>query len=172
MPGIEADIERAPENDVDPSVSDSDEGRTELEVDDREEDSSYSEEGTVDGSEEEDDDEEEVQGVRVRARSKSRRQAEGIQEESGHAELEDSDSDSDYEEEGVRVGGVTHQVGKRKRNEEAVRQVVETDLKVEDTVEVGSMTWERIEGLDICSTMRPQRQTCSGLSCLYQRQAC
>ncbi len=155
---IEADIERAPENDVDPSVSDSDDGRTELEVDDREEDSTYSEEGTVDGSEEEDDDEEEVQGVKVRPRRQSRRQAEGIQEESGNAELEDSDSDSD-EEEGVRVGGVTHQVGKRKRNEEPVRQVEGTDLKVGDTLEVGSMTWERIEGLDKDSRTVPHFDT-------------
>ena len=158
MPGIEADIERAPENDVDPSVSDSDDGRTELEVDDREEDSAYSEEGTVDGSEEGDDDEEEVQGVRVTARRQSRREAEGNQEESGNAELEDSDSDSD-EEEGVRVGGVTHQVGKRKRNEEPVRQVEGTDLKVGDTVEVGSMTWERIEGLDKDSRTVPHFDT-------------
>ena len=140
MPGLESDMERAPESDIASSSTDSDDRRIELEVDDREEDSPYSEEGTVDGSEEEDDDEEEVHGVRVRARRQSKRQAKCIQEESGNAELEDSDSDSDAEE--IRVGGVTHQLGKRKRNKQPVKQNEGTDVQLGDTVQVGSMTWE------------------------------
>ena len=59
MPGIEADIERAPESDIASSDSGSEEG-TELNVEDREEDSSYEEDGTVDGSDDEENDEEEV----------------------------------------------------------------------------------------------------------------
>jgi hypothetical protein len=65
-------------------------------VDDREEDSPYSQEGTVDGSEEDDDDEEEIQGLGLE------------QEESGNAELEDTDADND-EEEGVRVNEMPRQ---------------------------------------------------------------
>ena len=158
MPGIEADIERAPENGLELEVSDSDDARTELQVEDREEDSDYSDECTTDGSGEDDDDEEEVQGVTVRARKKSSRQVQDIQEESGNAELEDSDSDNDDKEE-VSVGGVRYQVGKRKRKEDGDREEGRTDLKVGDTVEVGSMTWERIEGLDTDSRTVPHFDT-------------
>ena len=158
MPGIEADIERAPENGLDLEVSDSDDGRTELQVEDRDEDSPYSEEGTTDGSGKDDDDEEEVQGVTLTARRKSRRQVEDIQEESGNAELEDSDSDNEDEAE-VSVGGVRYQVGKRKRKEDGDTEESTTDLKVGDTVEVGSMTWERIEGLDTDSRTVPHFDT-------------
>jgi hypothetical protein len=51
----------------------------------------------------------------------------GDEVESGNAELEDSDEDSD-EEQGVIVGGVTHMVGKRKRNAEADVQDEGTDF--------------------------------------------
>ena len=146
MPGIEADIERAPESDIASSSIDS-EAEREVQVDDREEDSDYSEEGTTDGSEEDEGDDDEIQGVRMQARRKSKRKEQDVQEESGNAELEDSDKDSD-EEEGVRVGEVTHMVGKRKRNSEAHVQYAGTDLKVGEKVLVGNMTWERIEGLD------------------------
>ncbi len=140
IPGIEEDIERAPESGIATSSSTDSEVEREIHVDDREEDSDYSQEGTEDGSEEDEDDEEEVQGVTVRAnRRQSTRQVQDSQEESGNAELEDSDADSD-EEDGVRVGGVTHAVGKRKRNAETVTQDGGTDLKVGDTVEVGNMT--------------------------------
>jgi hypothetical protein len=159
MVGIEADIERAPENDLELSVSDPDDARTELQVDDREEDSPYSDECTTDGTGEDDDDEEEVQGVnRVRARRKSSRQVQDIQEESGNEELEDSDSDNDEKDE-VKGGGVVYQVGKRKRKEDADTQDDRTDLKVGDTVQVGSMTWERIEGLDKDSRTVPHFDT-------------
>ncbi len=73
MPATEADIERAPQTEPEEADSDdSEEGKTELHVEDREseEDSDYSEEGTDDGNEEDDSDEEEVEGVRVRAKKK------------------------------------------------------------------------------------------------------
>ena len=69
MPGVEADIERAPESDIASSSIDS-EAEREVQVDDREEDSDYSEEGTTDGSEEDEGDGDEIQGVRMQARRK------------------------------------------------------------------------------------------------------
>ena len=60
--------------------------------------------------------------------------------------MEDSDKETDNEED-VVVGGVVHKFGKRTRIADEAVQDEGTDLKVGDTVEVGSMTWIRIAGL-------------------------
>ncbi len=77
MPGIEADIEKAPESDI-ASSSLYSEAERDVHVDDRGEDSDYSEEETVDGSEEDEDDEDDIEGVRVQAIRKARRQEHDI----------------------------------------------------------------------------------------------
>ncbi len=68
----------------------------------------------------------------------------------GTVEGIESDADNSDEED-IVVGGLHYQLGKRKRYREAKTQGrgadTGPDLKMGETVQVGNMTWERIEGL-------------------------
>jgi hypothetical protein len=121
------------------------------------------EKGSSDNVEEDD-----VGEVTVRAnRRRGRRQGHQMMEDTGTVETEESDADSN-DEDNVMVGGVLYQTGKRKRDADtAVRAEEEgtgMDLKVGDTVTVGTMTWERVEELEEDARM------CFGLSYPYLKQ--
>ncbi len=140
MLSLEADVEEEMADDTESEGEQRDRRERELHGEDIDEDSTDNE------------DEENIQGVTVRANRARRRRAGQIEaEDTGTVEVEESDKSSG-EEEDVVVGGVHYQVGKRKRNGADVVAAVEdangTDLKIGDTVQVGNMTWKRIEGLE------------------------